>query len=299
MPDLVQRMSYYEDRIKNLFNLPTLPIIATELIRVAREDRLSINQILPIIEKDPPLAMKVLKFANSPFYGLREKVKSLHHAIVVIGLAQLTELATAFSLIRALEGETSELTLPWKQFWEHSVATGYMAQLIAEDLSVLTTENLYSIGLLHDIGKLILYRVDPQNYYKAYLLSAEKRIPSEQAEQEIFGFSHAEAGYWISERWELPQGIINGIRFHHAPCQLSELRYRNVVALINLADHLVNFRIARFGTNLLTLKEEGVEGWKIIKERYFPDDDNIYENFLERTREQSPMIQEMAQLIRF
>lgn len=296
MVNTVHEKSYYMERIKSLVNLPTLPIIATEIIRVAREDRLSINQILPIIEKDPPLAMKVLKYANSPFYGLKEKVKSLRHAIVVIGLAQLTQLATAFSVIRVLNDDQSGQVLPWRQFWEHSSATGYMAQLIAEELNIFTTENLYSVGLLHDIGKLILYRVDSRNYYRVFLLSTEKNISSEAAELEIFGFTHAESGSWIAERWELPQGIRDGIRYHHAPEKMDEPRYTDIAAVTSLANRLTNFRISRFGTCATVLKEE-TEDWKLLQARHFPDSELSYTDFLESMKEKTGTVREMVQLM--
>lgn len=290
-----ERRTYYEDRIRNLVNLPTLPIIATEIIRISREDRLSINQMLPIIEKDPPLAMKVLKFANSPFYGLTEKVQSLRHAIVVIGLAQLTELATAFTIIRAFEKDDE--SLPWGQFWEHSSATGFMAQTIAEELGITTTENIYSIGLLHDIGKLILYRVDPRSYREAYLLSARQQITSVAAEEEVFGFSHADAGYWISERWELPQSIRIGIRYHHALDAIAEPHFNTLVAIINLADAFVNFRIARFGTRVTPLNAEQLEGWRFLQQNNPGKDWPDFDTLAERIKEQSPVINEMVRLM--
>jgi putative nucleotidyltransferase with HDIG domain len=290
-----ERRAYYEERIKNLVNLPTLPIIATEIIRISREDRLSINQMLPIIEKDPPLAMKVLKFANSPYYGLTEKVQSLRHAIVIIGLTQLTELATAFTIIRAFESDDE--SLPWRQFWEHSSATGFMAQLIAEELGITTMENIYSIGLLHDIGKLILYRVDPRNYREAYLLSAKKQIAGFMAEEEIFGFNHAEAGYWISEQWDLPQSLRTGIQYHHSLDAIPDTHLNTLVSIINLADAFVNFRIARFGTRVMPLNAEQLEGWRVLSQHNPNKDWPDFDSFSERIREKSPVINEMVRLM--
>lgn len=287
---------YYEERIKSLINLPTLPIIATQIIRISREDRLSVNQMLPIIEKDPPLAMRVLKIANSPFYGLTEKVQSLRHAIVVIGLNQLAELATAFSIIRAFDEKGDEL-LPWRLFWEHSSATGFMAQMIAEELGLSTGENLYSVGLLHDIGKLVLHRVDPRRYKQAYRLIMQKRVTSSEAEEEVFGFSHTEAGFWIGERWELPQSIRLGIAHHHKLEQVNDERIGDLVAIINLADAMVNFWIARFGTKAIPPKPESLTGWQYLLDRHVNNTWPNLETLMERFKEQSPVITEMVRLI--
>ena len=109
-----QKIEEYHRQVLTLVNLPTLPIIATEIIRATREDRVSVNQILPILEKDPPLAMKVLKMANSAYYGIRERVTSLRHAVVIIGLEQLTGLALSFSVIKSVNNDQEQRKLYWR-----------------------------------------------------------------------------------------------------------------------------------------------------------------------------------------
>jgi HD-like signal output (HDOD) protein len=164
----------YRQKVFALINLPTLPVIATEILRIIHEDKLSVNQMLPIIERDPPLAMKILKFANSSYYGLQEKVRSLRHAMVVIGMRQLSELSMAFSVLKNFRSRRWSANLPWKSFWEHSAACGHIAQLLVEMLNIRVVNSPYSLGLLHDIGKLVMYRVNSWNILMPTILPLER-----------------------------------------------------------------------------------------------------------------------------
>jgi len=290
--------SEYQHKVQSLINLPTLPIIATEIIRITQEDKLSINQILPVIEKDPPLALKVLKFANSPYYGLKERVKSLRHAMVIIGVDQLSQLAMAFSVIRVLSTENSEQQIPWRLYWEHSSACGYIAQLLQENLGVSTMINPYSLGLLHDIGKLIFFRIDPDNFTTAFNLSKANKIPGYEAEQTIFGFSHEEIGKWMAEKWGLPRLITNSIAYHHNPADFDDLEVQKSAALINLADKITNLLHMNFGSEEIPESLEQSVGWQLLKMQYPNlEDDNLLQ-FITKVQSQSDGIRDMIQIIR-
>jgi len=250
----------YRERVNSLMNLPTLPIIATEILRIVREDRLSVSQILPIIERDPPLAMKVLRFANSAYYGLREKVKSLRHAMVVIGMKQLSQLAMTFTLIKALtRTEQNEYGVPWKQFWEHSTACGHIAQLLSEHIDVSTSTSPYSLGLLHDIGKLVLYRIHPEGYRVAFKVAKVENRESYEVESEILGVNHSEVGRWIAEKWDLPDIIVKVIGYHHNVEVLTDESKRQAATVIQIADMLCNYNSLVFGMGLsaIDIKKTG------------------------------------------
>jgi putative nucleotidyltransferase with HDIG domain len=290
--------SDYQHKVQSLVNLPTLPIIATEIIRITQEDKLSINQILPVIEKDPPLALKVLKFANSPYYGLKENVRSLRHAMVIIGVDQLSQLAMAFSVIRVLHNDNADQQIPWRLYWEHSSATGYIAQLLQENLGIFTMINPYSLGLLHDIGKLILFRIDPENYITAYNLSKKERIPGYAAEAQVFGFSHEEIGKWIAEKWDLPHPIMNSIAFHHKPAESDDVAVQTSAALVNLADKVANLLKMNFGSEETTTDLDQSESWGILKTQFSDVEEDSLAKFVTKVQSQSDHIRDMIQLIR-
>jgi len=288
----------YRSKVQSLVNLPTLPIIATEIIRIIQEDKLSINQMLPIIEKDPPLALKVLKFANSPFYGLMEKVKSLRHAMVIVGVEQLGQLAMTFSVIRVLQDSGNGEQIPWRLFWEHSSACGYIAQLLHESLGISTITNPYSLGLLHDIGKLVFYKIDPNTYTMIYNYCQENKIASNQAEHEIAGLTHSEIGMWLAEKWGLPRSISRVIANHHNPTEMDEAELTTSTAAIALADQITNSLNLNFGSAETPEQPELSAGWQVLQNNHKLRDDEQLLQFIDKIQNQRDGIREMVQLLR-
>lgn len=288
----------YHQRVISLINLPTLPIIATEILRIIHEDKLSVNQILPVIERDPPLAMKILKFANSSYYGLQEKVRSLRHAMVVIGMRQLSELSMAFSVIKIFDHNEGQQAIPWKSFWEHSAACGHVAQLLMEILNVSIVNSPYSLGLLHDIGKLVMYKVSPQEYIEAYNFAMREKCTSYVAEKEVIGMTHAEVGMWIAERWELPRSLIAAIGYHHNPGLVTDPELAISTALIQLADLVSNFNSIMFGTGYVQSIPRDEEGWAIIKQHNKMLDDLDFEYFVMSIEDEVNTISEMIKIVR-
>jgi len=288
---------YYRDQIFSLTSLPTLPMIATEILRASREDNLSVNQLLPIIEKDPPLAMKVLKIANSAYYGLKKDVKSLRHAIVIIGMRELSNIAVSFSVIKDLSHDVGDDHISWKQFWKHSVACGYVAQLIVEELEISTRSNVYTLGLLHDIGKLVLYRIDPEGYIEAIELKKSRECSSADAEKEVFGVTHSDVGFWIAEKWKMSEDVISAIGYHHHPDKVSEDRFRICTSLVHVADRVCNFRSISFGSEYDSAISQSEEVWKFLQEEFKSLDGVDFESFVSGIEDELKTIKQMVDLL--
>lgn len=256
---------FYHDKVMSLTKLPTLPVIAMELMQVTRDDKLSVNQILPIIEKDPPLALKVLKIANSAYYGLNSKVESLRHALVIIGMKELSDLAVSFSVFQAFNQEESEHAFEWKQLWEHSAACGHVSQLLQTQLNLNINSSPYALGLLHDIGKLILYKLDGERYLKSLDLSRAEGIYSYEAEQQLFGVDHMQVGGWIAEKWQLPPILVAAIGAHHHPDLVEDEELKIGTALVQLSDLVCNLQSLNFGTDYLKSIPREEQGWLILQ----------------------------------
>ena len=262
-----KRAQYYREKIKTLIGLPTLPTIAIEIQNIMREDKLSVIQTVPIIEQDPSLALKILKVANSAFYGMREKVNSLRAAVVIIGMRDLTGIVLGFSVLKTLSKTEDASELDWKKFWEHSIAVGHIVELLDEELGINFKDSLYSIGLLHDIGQLVLYRIEPLEYEKAYKFSMSEKISLIQAEEQVIGITHQQAGQWIAERWGLSPLIqtVNGN--HHNPSNIEDVELRLAAALVQLASYIADSIHMNFGYRKLKTQEAIPEAWEIIQTR--------------------------------
>jgi len=259
-----ERVNEYITRIQELKNLPTLPIIATEILRIVREDRLSVNQMLPVIEKDPPLAMKILHIANSAYYGVRREIKSLRNAIVMLGLNEISRIALAFSVIRVLSPKDGEID--WRDLWRHSIACGYIAQIIAERVGLGIYDGLYSLGLLHDVGKIILYKVDSDNYLKVF--EEIKNGSGEDCERKYFGLTHEEAGEIVANKWKLPVEFVTVIGHHHNVDGIDDEKLKDIAAIINIADFLTYLIDMNFASTETVESIEMLSGWKWLSAKF-------------------------------
>ena len=287
-------IEFYKKKLCEIKNLPTLPVIATEIMRVTRKDNFSARQIQTVIEKDPPLAMQVLKVANSAYYGQKNPVKSLRHAVVIIGMRQLSNIAISFSVLKRFDISSSNLK--WEKFWEHSIAVGFVAELIVDEFDIVSKESPYTMGLLHDIGKLILNMIDPEKYYKVYHQVINGNTSFYNAEMEIFKITHCEIGKMLAENWKMSDKLLDVVLNHHTPNESVE---ENILinSVIEIADHICNINGISFGTDFDIESLSVPESWEYLKSNVRELSKKRYSEFLEEMDSQIVSISEMVKLI--
>ena len=290
--------AYYRDQISSITRIPSLPVIATELMQVTHDDELSVNQLIPIIERDPPLAMNVLKIANSAYYGMQQRVDSLRHAIVIMGMQELRDLSLGFSVIRSLSGTKDDVGLNWQMLWEHSAAVGHIAQLLLEKLGLQTKSSPYALGLLHDIGKIILYRLEPAKYAQAVQYALGQEVSAEAAEVHFLNIDHMRIGAWVAEKWELPQSIIDSIRYHHTPQLVTDPDSQIATSIIQLADIVANLQSISFGKGWQASIPREEAGWLNLS-KVSPNLAELdFERFVMGIEDELNAIKDMVRLMR-
>jgi putative nucleotidyltransferase with HDIG domain len=215
--------------------LPSLPLTVVALGEAVQDERCTVDRILGILSKDPSLSATLLRLANSALYSGAESVMDLRTAILRLGFDAMANLGTGAAVIKTLKGGAH---LDALKLWQHSVAVG----LTAKGVCVLArrhgqAETAFLTGLLHDIGKIALDTCFPEAYASVLQKVAEGAFFVD-AEREVLGMDHAEAGALLAAEWSFPQAIIEVIRDHHDP--KSEDFLPN---LIHLADLLVRTRI--------------------------------------------------------
>jgi len=215
--------------------LPSLPLTVVALGEAVQDERCTVDRILGILSKDPSLSATLLRLANSALYAGEGSVMDLRTAVLRLGFDAMANLGTGAAVIRTLKGGTHLNAL---KLWQHSVAVG----LTAKGVCVLAKrhgqgETAFLTGLLHDIGKIALDTCFPE----AYATVLEKVAAGAffvDAEREVLGLDHAEAGALLAAEWSFPESIIDVIRDHHEPKPEDFLPN-----LIHLADLLVRTRI--------------------------------------------------------
>ncbi|MCP3892930.1 MAG: HDOD domain-containing protein [Desulfobulbaceae bacterium] len=200
--------------IKTSETLLSLPDICFQLKRIVDDPDSSADDLAKLIVKDPALTARLLKLVNSAIYYFPRQVSSLKHAITLVGTQQLYILALATSataIIRSVEDVQIEL----ETLWKHSVYSAVIAEKIATQKG-LDKESLFVAGLLGNIGTLAVVKYDPEITLKAITPKESNQLPW-QREEEVLGFTMAEAGASLLDAWGLPDEIIAPIRYHHSP----------------------------------------------------------------------------------
>ncbi len=287
-------IEYYQKKINQIKNLPTLPVIATEIMRITRNDNYSVSQIQTVIEKDPPLAMKVLKVANSAYYGVKHTVKSLRHAVVLIGMRQLSNIAISFSVLKKFEKQSSNID--WESFWEHSIAVGFVSELLIEDYGIISKESPYTMGLLHDIGKLILNIIEPEKYYDIYLNVKKNQTSFYETEINTLGISHCEIGKMLATKWKMSEKLIEIVANHHSYNEASD-ENKLICAIVETANHICNVKGLAFGTDFDMENLPKPKSWAFLQDSIKELQGQPYEDFLDEIDNPVKSISEMVKII--
>jgi putative nucleotidyltransferase with HDIG domain len=246
--------------LEGIRSLPTLPAVALEVIALARNPRTSMKQIEEVVTTDPALATKILKVANSPFYGIRREISSLRLALVVLGMRQVRSLVIGIGVLKALSGGKSGL-FDHAALWEHCAGTGALCRMLARRFGLEFDGEEYVAGLTHDIGKLTLYQYMNKEFAQALSEAAERHEPLEAAEQRIMGVDHAFVGWWLADRWGLPDSLVEAIRDHHNPPAESR---GTLAAVVNLADAIARISGIGNSANPVTPDLATLKGWQML-----------------------------------
>jgi len=197
----------------------------------------SFSEIGGVMSEDTALASRVLRIANSALFSLPSKIETISRAMTVIGTQQLRDLVFASSVIKLFSGVSDEF-VSMEAFWRHSIGCGIAARVIAIARREANVERYYTLGLLHDIGRLIIYSELPEHAQQLLSESHKRSQLLYEVEREISGLDHARIGGKLLKEWGLPASNIEAVAYHHSP-MLAE-RYLLETATVHVADIIAN-----------------------------------------------------------
>jgi len=203
--------------LNNLRDLPSLPGIAIQALAVAEDPSSTASDLLRIIMSDPPLAAKVLRVANSVHFHRGYAVTDLQTAIVRLGFSNVRNLLMGVSVIRAFNTYFVGAPFTREDFWVHSIAVGVTASRLSGESVHLCSSSSFVMGLLHDIGQLVLDRASREAYGQAIRSAQDGRIPLFEAEKLRLGCDHATVGADLLASWRFPHELVEPVRWHHEP----------------------------------------------------------------------------------
>ena len=220
--------------IESITDLPTLPTVVARISGQIANPTTNAADIGKLIEQDQALTSKVLKLVNSAYYGFPKQIKSIQHAVVILGFNKVKTIIITASVFGAFQGRKSR-GLDLLRFWQHSLGVAISSKVAAEETGMAhAAEDAFIGGLLHDIGKIILDQYQPAIYGPIVKYANDKGILLVEAEREVTGLTHCNVGEWIMEKWQLPSPIVHMVAMHHAPNKAVE--HRELVTAIHLGD---------------------------------------------------------------
>ena len=255
--------------IAKLKSIPTLPTVALRVMEITANQKSSANDLMEIISPDVSLTTKILKIANSPFYGLTREISSLQHAVTVLGFKEIRNLVISSVAFESFKNLKQDGKFDINKFWRHSFYCALAAKNIAVDLKIESSE-LFVAGLVHDIGKLAMYVTFPSDYMmQLEIMNPVKlKYTSFEAEKSIFGMTHDEVGMKLLKKWMFPESLLTAVGYHHRPQEADKKSLFPII--VHVADIL---------THIYEMQTEDEEGDYSQTELFYGDPINLSRSF--------------------
>jgi HD-like signal output (HDOD) protein len=222
--------------IDKVSSIPTIPHVIRRLIPLLQNENVIIEQLMQVLSYDMAISTRLLKVANSAYYGLMKKISTVRDAITILGLRQVRSLALGISVIETMKDISSKTSLNIKDLWMHSIGSALAAQLLAQTVSDIDSETAFTVALLHDMGKIPLNGLFSSDYTNVMEITTDSSLMF-TAEETVFGFDHGEVAGWLCECWKFPKILMIPIQYHHYLNRVDET-WKRMTAVVSCSDYL-------------------------------------------------------------
>lgn len=226
-----------EHIIKSTTQVASLPTIYVKIDEALSSASCTNTYLVDILSEDTALSARLLRLANSAMFNFPSKIDSISQAITIIGTQQLRALVLASSVMKLFKDIPEDL-INMEMFWKHSIACGVCARIFASLRRAANVEYYFLAGLLHDIGRLIMFKEVPNEISSAMKQAKETKQLLFKVEKEILGFDHAKLGAMLLKDWKLPPQLVESTAYHHNPNRSAD--YQDEVAIVHVADIIAN-----------------------------------------------------------
>lgn len=216
-------------------DLPFSPEVLKQLfVQTGNNSMASLEEVGQTLSKDQGLTTRILSLANSAYYGLQAEVQSVPRAAAVLGMGEIRNIVLALGV----NGLTGRYSMPEDfnlgEYWKHQFLVAMISKELSRMSDVGNPDNMFTVGLLHDIGKLITAMRRPDDWQAMYELAEADGLLDAEAEDEYWGLDHAVVGALVLKSWDLPPDLVEPVNWHHAPDLAPE--HSNESMIVCLAD---------------------------------------------------------------
>ncbi len=207
--------------------VPPFPAVAQRIIALARKEDVSTGEMSEVIKMDPSFSAELLRFANSALFGISREVRSIPHAVALVGLDRVTTMATLVAVNRMIRSSVRIEAL--RKVWIHSIVTAWIAEEAARVSRLARDGGAYTLGLLHNLGTLGLMSAYPDEYSRMLEVSTDFGFDLLQTERDLFDIDHCCAGAYLAQDWDFPDTLAAAIATHHEEPELGEFDVYNLI----------------------------------------------------------------------
>ncbi len=230
----------FEEIVDRIHTIPSLPEVVTQVVRLVNDPKSDAAQINHIMAKDPAMAAKILRMVNSVYYGLSEPVHNLEQAIMILGFKTIRSIALSISVINAFQQKDAAFNM--RSFWTHSSVCACIGRMIGTKIGIKDPELSFIVGLIKDIGMLILVEHAPEETRGIIALAREYRLDLRTATRKVIDTDHIELGGWLCERWGMEEVVIDTVRNQ---LDLEKAGDRKQVSICLFAEYLCGLKKVR------------------------------------------------------
>lgn len=234
-----QNQKLYQ-RLINQSSLPPFPDVAMRALNQIQNPDCTFTEVHKCLILDPALVALILKVANSPLYPVQKEITNINQALSYMGFRRIRSMLYTYLYRTLMEKGASRFPGQLK-FWNHSLAVGLYAQILAIQTDYEDDSECFTAGLIHDIGRFIIGVQDPKLFKEIETTSQTNGLTLLEAEQRILGFTHQDVGYGIARKWNFPDKVVDCIALHHELMEFDNLpKLVRIVSVANLLDHMRN-----------------------------------------------------------
>jgi len=201
--------------IARVDSLPTLPVVTTQLLECLDNPDAPAAALASLISTDQALATRLLRLANSAYYGFPRRIGTINLAVVVLGFDTVRDLSLSLLITDSFFRPASEMPLDIDAAWRHSMAAAIASRMLLRSSGANVPGEGFVAGLVHDVGKLFLARYFPAEYSRVVGLARDEGMHLLTAESQVFGLTHGIVGGWLLDEWNLPVWLVDSTRDHH------------------------------------------------------------------------------------
>ena len=227
--------------LEKVEDLPSPDFVVQRIVQVASNPNASAKEVSQVISTDPSLSSRILKIANSAYYGIPRKISILSEAVMILGFKTVRNLAlSVFTYDRFFKKIDEKSPIDRKRLWRHFVVTAVIAETLASTVGYPVKEELFITGLLHDIGKIVYDVITPRILVSAYEVASRMKKTFTDVESDLGIPHHGIIGAKLLEKWNFPDLIITTVENHHNPSSARESVYSEIVSMVHISDVLAN-----------------------------------------------------------